>query len=114
MADRLQFRKTMASELGAPSAGVATGLLHKGEDEMVTFHQLDSRAEVTREVTREAQGGLEMLVIEGAVVVAGDHLSKHDWLRLPEGADFKAVAESDGAKLWIKSGQLPYARPPSR
>lgn len=108
LADRRQFHKTMVNELGVTADGVATGLLHQDERETVTFCKLDSRAELQI----SAGGGLEMLVIAGLVVVADETLGKNDWLRLPDGMDFNAVAETEGAKLWIKTGHLPYARPP--
>lgn len=108
LADRLQFRKTMADELGPPVDGVAAGLLHQDERETVTYFSLDPGAKLTITVA----GGLEALVIHGSVVVAGEQLAKHDWLRLPDGMGFNAAAESGGAKLWIKSGHLPHARPP--
>ena len=110
MADRLQFRKTMADELGPPVDGVATGLLHQDERETVTYFKLDADAALEK----TAVGGLEMLVIDGTVVVAGEQLVKNDWLRLPDGASFRAVAKNGGAKLWIKSGNLLHVQRPSR
>ena len=98
----------MADELGPPVDGVAAGLLHQDERETVTYFSLDPGAKLTITVA----GGLEALVIHGSVVVAGEQLAKHDWLRLPDGMRFNAAAESGGAKLWIKSGHLPHARPP--
>lgn len=108
LADRLQFRKTMANELGPPVAGVAAGLLHQDERETVTFYSLEAHTELKLSVT----GGLEMLVIEGSLVAAQAQLVKNDWLRLPDGTSFSAMAENGGAKLWVKSGHLPYARRP--
>lgn len=108
LADRLQFRKTMANELGPPVAGVAAGLLHQDERETVTFYSLEAQTELKLSVT----GGLEMLVIEGSLVAAQAQLVKNDWLRLPDGTSFSAMAENGGAKLWVKSGHLPYARRP--
>lgn len=110
MADRLQFRKTMADELGPPVDGVAAGLLHQDERETVTYFNVDADAALEK----TAMGGLEMLVIDGTVVVAGEQLVKNDWLRLPDGASFRAVAKKGGAKLWIKSGHLLHVQRPSR
>jgi quercetin dioxygenase-like cupin family protein len=109
LADRLQFRKTMANELRPPVDGVAAGLLHQDERETVTYFNLEANAELNI----AAVGGIEMLVIDGSVVVADEQLAKNDWLRLPDEVDLRAVAESGGAKLWIKSGHLPHARRPS-
>jgi len=44
--------------------------------------------------------------------VADDTLHKNDWLRLPEGVPLSAVGETNGAKLWIKTGHLPFAKAP--
>ena len=108
MQDRTQFRKTMTDDLSAPVDGVATALLHRDARETVTYHHLDAGATLTS----QAGGGIEMLVIDGAVSVGPDRLGKNAWLRLPEGAPLAAVAGDEGAKLWIKSGHLPFAQPP--
>jgi hypothetical protein len=108
MDDRNQFRKTMADELGAPANGVATAELHRDAREAVTYSQLDAGAVLEN----NNAGGVEMLVIAGSVSQGGDTLGKGAWLRLPEGVALSATAGSDGAKLWIKTGHLPHAKPP--
>jgi len=107
--DRTQFRKTMTQELAAPVAGVATATLHRDPWETVTYSHIDAGAALSN----ADAGGIEMLVIEGSVAEGGDTLGKGDWLRLPEGRALSAVAGDDGAKVWIKTGHLPHARPPS-
>ncbi|MEM7089811.1 MAG: cupin domain-containing protein [Pseudomonadota bacterium] len=109
MDDRTQFRKTMAEELDDPIDGVATALLHQDARETVTYHHLDAGATLTS----HAPGGIEMLVIDGAVTADQDALGKNAWLRLPEGNPLVAVAGSEGAKIWMKSGHLPYAKAPA-
>ena len=109
MDDRNQFRKDMAAELNAPVDGVATAVLHKDSRETVTYSHLDAGAVL---MNTDA-GGIEVLIIAGSVSVDGDTLGKHDWLRLPEGQSLSAVAGEDGAKVWIKTGHLPDAKPPS-
>lgn len=108
MDDRDQFRKTMADELAAPVNGVATAELHRDAREVVTYSQLD--ANTTIENTDV--GGIEVLVIGGSVSEGDEPLGKGAWLRLPEGAPLTATAGPDGAKLWIKTGHLPHAKPP--
>lgn len=108
MDDRNQFRKNMAEELGAPIDGVATAILHKDIREIVTYNHLDAGTSFTN----TDAGGIEMLVIAGSVTEEGDTLGKGAWLRLPEGQSLSAVAGKDGAKVWIKSGHLPHAKPP--
>ena len=109
MDDRIQFRKTMAEELGDKADGVATAILHKDAREVVTYSHLDAGAELN---STEA-GGIELLVIDGAIKEGGDTLGKGSWLRLPEGAPLRAKAGPDGAKVWMKTGHLPFAKPPA-
>ncbi|MGO4908316.1 cupin domain-containing protein [Pseudorhodobacter sp. W20_MBD10_FR17] len=107
--DRTQFRKTMAEELDAPVAGVATAVLHRDPWETVTYSHVDAGAVLTNTDV----GGIEVLVIDGAITEADEPLGKGIWLRLPEGETLTATAGPNGAKLWIKTGHLPYAKAPS-
>ena len=107
--DRNQFHKRMVDELAPPVDGVATAILHEDAQEVVTYSQLDAGATLSMDVL----GGIEMLVINGSVEVANDSLGRHAWLRLPEGEGLVAIAGPEGAKLWIKSGHLPYAKAPT-
>ena len=109
MDDRNQFRKTMAEELAAPVKGVATAELHRDAQEAVTYSHIDAAATLTN----TDAGGIEMLVIAGSMTESGDALGKGTWLRLPEGQSLSAVAGSEGAKVWIKTGHLPHAKPPA-
>jgi anti-sigma factor ChrR (cupin superfamily) len=108
MDDRAQFRKDMASELSASKDGVSTVELHRDDREIVTFSDLTAGVSFTN----EGAGGIEMLVISGSVVEGGEELSKGAWLRLPDGDALNVVAGSDGAKIWIKTGHLVYAKAP--
>ncbi|UAB89832.1 cupin domain-containing protein [Ruegeria sp. SCSIO 43209] len=108
MDDRNQFRKTMADELAAPVNGVATATLHKDDREVVTYSHVDAGTEITS----NAPGGIELLMIGGSLTSGGDVLKKNDWLRLPEGEALSAMAGPDGAKVWMKTGHLPFAQPP--
>lgn len=108
MDDRTQFRKAMDEELGEKSDGVATALLHKDARETVTYSELDAGAAFVNSDV----GGIELLVISGSITEGGEELEKGAWLRLPEGHTLAAAAGMDGAKLWIKTGHLPYAKPP--
>ncbi|MFK7940360.1 MAG: cupin domain-containing protein [Roseovarius sp.] len=109
MDDRTQFRKTMADELPAPKNGVATAILHQDDRETVTYSHLDAGTSFNH----TAPGGLEMLVIGGSVLHKDEPLGKGGWLRLPEGTPLTLLAGTDGAKLWIKTGHLPYAKAPA-
>ncbi len=109
MEDRNQFRKNMADELASPVDGVATAQLHGDDRETVTYSHVNAGATL-----RIADaGGIEMLVIAGSLTEGGETLGKGAWLRLPEGQFLSAVAGADGAKVWVKSGHLQYAKPPA-
>ena len=109
MDDRTQFRKTMAEELAAPVNGVATATLHKDARETVTYSHLDAGASLVS----DAAGGIELLMIGGSATSGADTLVKNDWLRLPEGETLLVKAGSDGAKIWMKTGHLPFAKAPA-
>ena len=109
MDDRTQFRKNMADELAAPVDGVATAELHKDARETVTYHHIDAGAAFEL----EADGGIEALMIGGEMTESGDALRKGSWLRIPEGGALKGVAGPNGAKVWVKTGHLPFAQAPA-
>lgn len=109
MADRTQFRKNMVEELAAPVNGVATATLHTDDREVVTYSHLDSGAALSS----HADGGIEVLVIDGSLMAGADTLETNSWLRLPEGEALDAVAGPNGAKVWMKTGHLPFAHPPT-
>lgn len=109
MDDRTQFRKNMAAELAAPVNGVATATLHDDDRETVTYSHLDPGVQMNS----DASGGIEILVIDGSITVGSDTLAKNGWLRLPEGEKLSAKAGPYGAKVWMKSGHLPFAKAPA-
>lgn len=109
MDDRNQFRKNMADELASPIEGVATAQLHSDDRETVTYNHVDAGAAFNM----SDAGGIEVLVIAGSLTEGGETLGKGAWLRLPEGQALSAVAGADGAKVWVKTGHLPHAKPPA-
>jgi hypothetical protein len=109
MGDRTQFRKNMIAELGNPVDGCATAILHKDEREVVTYSHLDANATLRSEVS----GGTELLIISGSIVIAGEDCGRNAWVRLPEGEPLMAVAGAQGAKVWMKTGHLAFAKAPN-
>lgn len=108
MEDRTQFRKDMEAELGAENAGLATAELFHDDREVVTYVSLAPGAKLALSDV----GGIELLVLSGEISESGDALTKGSWLRLPDGALLSATAGSAGAKVWIKTGHLPFAKAP--
>ncbi len=106
--DRTQFRKTMADALGAPVEGVAVAELHADAREVVRYYQLDPGAKLSI----DAPGGIEVLMIAGSMTDGDDVLRKGSWLRLPDGDALQAVAGVEGAKVWMKTGHLRFAKAP--
>lgn len=107
--DRTQFRKDMTESLGNSVDGVATAELHRDDREIVTFHAVDAGATLAS----ADPGGIELLVIAGSISEGGETLEKGSWLRLPEGMPLSAVAGTDGAKVWMKTGHLRFAQAPT-
>lgn len=50
--------------------------------------------------------GLELLVLSGSFSDRQETFQRLSWLRLPAGVDLHARADSDGARIWVKSAQL--------
>lgn len=109
MDDRNQFSKDMSAELGAAKGGIATAELHRDARERVTYHV----AEPGAHIEFSDPGGIEILMIEGTLMESGDELRAGSWLRLPDGQSLTATAGPTGARIWMKSGHLPYAKAPA-
>ncbi|MFC4215086.1 cupin domain-containing protein [Pseudophaeobacter arcticus] len=109
MADRTQFCKKMTQDAAPGKDGIATLELHRDARERVTYHQIS--AETSFEVTDP--GGIELLVLDGSLREAGDQLETGAWLRLPEGQPLRALSGHKGAKVWVKTGHLRFAKPPA-
>ena len=107
--DRTQFRKDMNAELGAQKDGVSTANLHKDARETVLFHHLQPGAVLSR----DDDGGIEFLVISGTATLNEWALRKGSWGRLPDGDPMSVTAGQNGAKIWMKSGHLPFAKAPT-
>lgn len=107
--DRHQMRMSMTDQLSAPVDGVASATLHSDPRETVTFHRLSAGAMLDM----ADPGGIEVLVLAGSAEAGGDTLAPLSWLRLPDGDPLRVTAGDAGAQLWVKTGHLPFAVPPS-
>jgi anti-sigma factor ChrR (cupin superfamily) len=102
-ADRTQVQiDSNAVDWAQDGEGVSRLALHDDARETVMMERWAPGT--TRRI--EASGGLELLVIDGALTQGGDTLTRWDWLRLPVGSSFEAVAGEAGAQVWIKTGHL--------
>lgn len=102
--DRSQFRVDMNA-----TAKDGSAILHQDDDETVTFHKLEAGADLSAELP----GGGEVLVLAGSLTESDDALVKGSWLRLPEGAVIAAKAGPEGATIWMKTGHIRHAKPPT-
>jgi len=111
MNDRTQIMIDMNKNTPVDAAGrdgVSVMPLFCDADETVTMETWDAGARIDMDLP---QGG-EFLVLDGGFAEGGDDLRRHSWLRLPVGSKLSAVAGSDGAKVWMKTGHLPHAKAP--
>lgn len=76
--------------------------LHKDDFEEVSILAFAPNSEISL----NALGGGELLVLEGSLEEQGDTLVKHSWLRVPPNSEIKAQAGSEGARVWLKIGHL--------
>lgn len=82
--------------------GVSVSPLYKDDRENVRFEQWAPGSTIDI----DSSGGAEVFVLEGGFEQGGDTLIKHSWLRMPVASELAAVAGSQGASVWIKSGHL--------
>jgi anti-sigma factor ChrR (cupin superfamily) len=94
-------------EEGRP--GVSVTPLFESDKENVRVEQWEPGAMVTI----DGDGGAEFFVLEGSFEEGGDMLRRHSWLRVPSTPQVSLRAGPDGARVWIKTGHLRYAAPPS-
>ncbi len=104
--DRTQVQiQTAAAPWSPVEDGVDVQALHTDTREAVTLERWapgQSRA-------LDAAGGLEIFVLEGGLTESGEKMAQWDWLRVPVGGRFSAIAGADGARVWIKTGHLRFA-----
>jgi len=61
------------------------------------------------EVIIDAPNGAELLVLEGSFTEGEDNFRPQSWLRLPINSIATAKTGTQGAKVWLKTGHLPFA-----
>lgn len=96
--DTSQFR----SSLGDDAPAVASLALHCHVKETVRLEVW--QADVA--IDHWGHGGLEVLVLDGEFIEAGDSYKRYSWLRLPPSEPFVARAGNNGVRMLVKSGHL--------
>lgn len=99
----------IGSVADAARPGVSVTPLFRDPREDVRIEYWSSDAEVSI----GAEGGAEYFVLDGGFSEGGDELHASSWLRLPDGMNSVAKAGTQGARVWIKTGNLRYAEPPA-
>ena len=96
------FPVDIATHMTPTRPGVTAATLHADNREQVRIEHW----EADTAVRLKAEGGIELLLLEGDCIESGEALSKHSWLRLPPGEPLAATAGANGCRVWIKSGGL--------
>ncbi|MEM9574716.1 MAG: cupin domain-containing protein [Pseudomonadota bacterium] len=113
MDDRHQMVINMNEATPQPEVarpGVSRLALFADSREMVAMEEWQAGTDITIELP----GGGEFLVLDGGFSEGGDVLEKHSWLRLPQGSTLSAKSGENGAKVWMKTGHLPFAKAPAQ
>ena len=110
--DRNQFSVDIGElpmEAIAGSTGITSSILHEDAREIVRIEQWESQAGRRMSFA----GGGEILLLEGDLQTPEGKMSRHDWLRLPQGDVIDATAGPQGARFWVKEGHLRHIRLPT-
>ena len=106
LADRTQVRietEKMPLTPDAERPGVAIMQLFNDGREDVRIETWAAGADVAL----DARDGMEVLVLAGGFAEAGDTFATQSWLRLPKDTRTRATAGPEGARMWVKRGNLP-------
>jgi hypothetical protein len=82
--------------------GVAEMPLFEDESERVRLEKWEGDARIFI----DAEGGIEIFVIDGEFTFAERSFGRWDWLRLPPGASASLATAPGGARVFLKSGHL--------
>lgn len=93
---------TLDLKADAERPGISSATLADRDYEHVS---LERWGEETTD-TFGAEGGSEILILDGSLEYDAQSYGKHDWLRFPPGESVSLEAGPRGARLWIKRGHL--------
>ena len=98
---------TIAAEPQRPN--VLLSRLFEDEREEVRIEFWSANAEVRIDAVR----GAELLVLSGSFMEGEDELLTNSWLRVPVNNQIVARTGDRGAKVWLKTGHLPFVSVPN-
>ena len=98
---------TAAADPQRPEVSIAS--LFKDEREEVQIETWQANTEVRI----AAPAGAELLVLAGSFLEGEDELVIDSWLRIPIDSEIVAKVGKLGAKVWLKTGHLPFVSIPS-
>jgi len=90
-------------------AGVSVTPLYNDEREEVRLENWSANTEIKI----EANLGAEILVLSGSFIEGNDELVTNSWLRTPINSQIIAKTGDHGAKVWLKTGHLPFVTIPN-
>ncbi len=108
MQDRKQFHLTMPEASATTKGAIKTAILHQHRYETVKYIEVQAGANLTL----DASGGVEILVLSGTIAESGDVLRQGSWLRCPSQVKITSIAGNHGAKVWVKLGHLTNTKAP--
>ncbi len=102
-AEQLSINTNTAEWFNGSTPGQKILPLHQFKNEVVQLEKWDKSFEINRVVPK---GGLEILILEGALENKGDQYPKRTWLRYPVGQTLNFTV-LENCRLLCKSGHLP-------
>ncbi len=89
--------------------GVLVTPLFKDEREEICIEKWQANTEVVI----NAPDGAELFVLEGSMKEGKNNFHPQSWLRVPINSQIVAKAGANGAKVWLKTGHLPFVSAPN-
>ncbi|MBA6296366.1 cupin domain-containing protein [Colwellia sp. MB02u-9] len=98
----VRLRIDKMSAIPSQTVGVSITPLYQDKHEEVSVYYFEPNTKMSLSVPE----GAEVLVLAGELQAQNDLLQKHSWMRLPLGDTLTVTAKSNGAKVWLKTGNL--------
>ena len=106
---RLRYDE-MTAVADSSRPGVSIIPLHQDQREDVRIEIWEPGADVQI----NAEGGAEILVLDGGFEESGENFHRYSWLRNPINSTLNLKAGADGARVWLKTGHLRFVQIPKK